>query len=409
MGADLIPSPQKSIFLTLFFTIFSTVTGVGIVVPLLPVYAHDLGAAGIYVGMIFGAFSLSRTIFLPIFGRLSDRKGRKTFIVAGLIGHIVVSAALIFSTSVPTLIVIRFFQGIASAMIMPVVQAYVGEITPQGREGYSMGLFNMSMFASLSLGPLMGGVVRDVWSMDAAFACMGTLSAVGLLLSLVFLPPLDGEFIRYKEHPQISWRALIGDRALCGLFAFRFAYVSCIGIIWCFLPLFAEIRFSLSGSSTGILVMLGVFISGMLQLPMGYLSDRFSTRLMVAAGGSLCIVSMIMLLKATSFGGLLWGVSVFGVGGGVSMPGIMTMAVVQGARKKAMASVMSVITVGHSMGMMAGSMAAGFAMDYFELEFVFPFGAILIGIGLALFLVLTAGAESLPEPSLAESSGRETS
>ena len=67
---------DRKIFGTLFFSIFTAVTGVGIVVPLLPVYARDLGASGLYIGLIFGAFSLSRTLFLPYFGRLSDKKGR---------------------------------------------------------------------------------------------------------------------------------------------------------------------------------------------------------------------------------------------------------------------------------------------------------------------------------------------
>ena len=52
-----------------------------------------------------------------------------------------------------------------------------------------MGLFNMSMFASLSLGPLMGGIIADLLSMDAAFACMGILSATGLGLTMIFFAP----------------------------------------------------------------------------------------------------------------------------------------------------------------------------------------------------------------------------
>ena len=114
---------DRKIFGTLFFSIFAAVTGVGIVVPLLPVYAHDLGASGLYIGLIFGAFSLSRTFFLPYFGRRSDKKGRKPFIVAGLFSYAVISVAFILSTGVESLIVIRFVQGITSAMIMPVVQA----------------------------------------------------------------------------------------------------------------------------------------------------------------------------------------------------------------------------------------------------------------------------------------------
>ncbi len=87
---------DKKIFATLFFSIFVTVTGVGIVVPLLPVYAHDQGASGFFIGMIFGAFSLGRTFFLPYFGRLSDIKGRKPLIVPGLLAYTVISFGFIF-------------------------------------------------------------------------------------------------------------------------------------------------------------------------------------------------------------------------------------------------------------------------------------------------------------------------
>ncbi|MDY0221294.1 MAG: MFS transporter [Desulfobacterium sp.] len=386
---SLIPSPHKKIFLTLFFTIFITVTGVGIVVPLLPVYANDLGAKGIYIGMIFGAFALSRTIFLPLFGRASDRVGRKPFIVAGLAGYVIVSVAFMLSQSVTSLIIFRFIQGIASAMIMPVVQAYVGEITPPGREGYAMGLFSMSMFASMSLGPLMGGVISDLISMDAAFACLGILSVAGLCLTLLLLPRPGKEHIQPNETELPSWRSMVSDPGLCGLFAYRFAYAACIGIIWSFLPLFAHSRFNLTDTHTGFLVMLGVFISGIFQIPMGYLADRFNTRIMVVMGGVLCAAGMLMVNSATSYGGLLRAVCLFGIGGGVSMPSIMAMAVIKGNQKKAMGSVISLITMAHSLGMMTGSMAAGLAMDHAELAVVFPFGAgVMIFGGAALHLFM---------------------
>ncbi|MBI9089965.1 MAG: MFS transporter [Desulfobacterium sp.] len=381
----IIPSPQKKVFLTLFFTIFTTVTGVGIVVPLLPVYANDLGAKGVYIGMIFGAFALSRTLFLPWFGRASDRHGRKPFIVAGLSGYILVSMAFVYSDSVAGLILFRFIQGIASAMIMPVVQAYVGEITPRGREGYSMGLFNMSMFASLSLGPLMGGVISDLLSMDAAFVCMGVLSAIGLCLSITLLPPTTDEQIRHRSQAPLSWLSIIKDPGLIGLFAYRFSYTACIGIIWSFLPIFVHSRFALSDSLTGILVMLGVFISGLLQLPMGYAADRFNTRIIISTGGVLCAIAMGLIVVATSYAGLVGAVCLFGIGGGISMPSIMAMAVIKGHEKGAMGAVISFITMSHSLGMLTGAMAAGIAMDHADLVVVFPLGAVLMLLGGAVF------------------------
>ncbi|OQY52713.1 MAG: MFS transporter [Desulfobacteraceae bacterium 4572_89] len=385
-GNRIIPSDHKGVFLTLFFIIFTTVTGVGIVVPLLPIYAHDLGAAGFYVAMIFGSFAISRIFLLPIFGGFSDQKGRKPFILAGLATYAVSSIAFVFSTSVEDLILIRFIQGAGSAMVMPVVQAYVGEITPEGSEGYSMGLFNLSMFLSLSLGPLMGGFINDIWSMDAAFICMGLLSCLGLLLCIIFLPPLSMEKIRFQNRAQVSWALVLKDWELGALVAFRYAYTACIGIIWCFLPLFADKAFGLSGSRIGFLVMLGVFVSGILQLPMGYAADRMNKKLMVIIGGIISTLGIVLPFFAGSFSDLLVSVTLFGIGGGISMPAITALAVIKGDRKKAMGSVMSVMTVAHSLGMLTGSLIAGLAMDFFSLKFAFPCGMIFMAAGTIAFL-----------------------
>lgn len=387
-GSRVIPSDQKGVFLTLFFAIFSTVTGVGIVVPLLPIYAHDLGATGFYVAMIFASFSLSRIFLMPLFGRLSDRRGRKPFILCGLATYSLVSIAFVFSTRVEGLILIRFVQGAGSAMVMPVVQAYVGEITPKGSEGYSMGMFNLSMFLSLSLGPLMGGTLHDLMSMDAAFVCMGGLSFLGLMLCLVFLPPLSQERVRLQNRVLIPFGQVIQDWELAALFSFRYAYTACIGIIWCFLPLFADKAFDLSGAQIGLLVTLGVFVSGILQLPMGYAADRMNKKIMVVLGGAFSTLGILLPFFAGSFMDLLVAVTLFGLGGGISMPAITALAVVKGDEKRAMGSVMSVMTVAHSLGMFTGSLLAGLAMDFFSLKFAFPCGMVIMAGGTLSYLFL---------------------
>jgi len=387
-GKDLIPSDRKQIFLTLFFAIFTTVTGVGIVVPLLPIYANDLGATGIYVGMIFGSFSISRTFLLPVFGRLSDQKGRKPFIVAGLSAYTLISIGFVFSKNVETLILLRFFQGAGSAMVLPVVQAYIGEITPKGSEGYSMGLFNLSMFLSLSLGPLMGGVIKDIWSLDAAFMGMGALSGIGLLLCLFFLPATHKEIVKTRKTVIIPWSNLTNDKGIISIFIFRYAYTACIGVIWCFLPLFADTQFGLSGSLTGVLVMLGVFVSGVLQLPMGYVADRTNKNIMIICGGILSSIGILLPFWASDFNDLIIAVSIFGIGGGISMPAVMACAVMKGDSKKAMGSVMSILTVAHSLGMLTGSMAAGLAMDYFSLRLSFPCGTLIMALGTFVFWIV---------------------
>lgn len=387
-GYRAIPSDHKKVFITLFFIIFITVTGVGIVVPLLPIYAHDLGAAGIYVAMIFGAFSISRAVFMPWFGTLSDQKGRKPFILAGLLAYMLVAIAFAWTTNVEGFIAIRFIQGAASAMIMPVVQAYVGEIASEGAEGYAMGLFNLSMFLSLSLGPVMGGIIQQTWSLNAAFYCMSVLSALGAVLCLIFLPPLSQEQIRCNKRTPAALTVVIRDREVVGLVLFKYAYTACIGIIWCFMPLYAGKTFGLSGGKIGLLVTAGVFVSGALQVPVGYAADRWNRKIMVVGGGILSVAGVLYPYWADSFMDLLTGVCIFGLGGGIAMPPLTALAVVKGEKKQAMGSVMAILTSAHSLGMFTGSLMAGLAMDFFSLSYAFPCGSLVMASGVLLFPLL---------------------
>ena len=378
---------DKKIFCTLFIALFATITGVGIVVPLLPVYAYDLGASGLYIALIFSAFSLSRTFFLPFFGRLSDKKGRKPFIIVGLLAYTLISIAFIFSKNIETLIAIRFVQGIASAMIMPVTQAYVGDITLPGREGFSMGIFNISVFFGLSLGPLAGGFIHDHYNLSAAFGCMGLLAFIAFVLALVFLPPTKNEHVKNRKRTPATWNILLRDRNVSGLIFFRFSYTACIGVIWSFLPVFAQSEYSLSSSSIGILVMLGVFISGLLQTPMGYLADRFNRKAMGVLGGLLTCYAIVSLGWSHGFWDMFISNVLFGLGGGISMPAVTALAVAEGNKADSMGSVMGLFTMGHSLGMLAGSLAAGLMMELFDLRQAFFLGSITMLMGVIVFVI----------------------
>jgi len=300
-----------------------------------------------------------------------------------------VSIAFLFSISVDTLIMIRFIQGIASAMIMPVCQAYVGDITPSGKEGFVMGMFNMSMFFGLSFGPMIGGLIKDSFSLDAAFICMGALSFIAFLTSQILLPPTCTEKAVSSPKKLIAWKHLINDKVLAGLFLFRFAYTAAIGIIWSFLPVLSSLEFHLSSFSTGILVTLGVLISGILHTPMGIVADKFNKRMLVATGGMVIVFSMFFFGKAESFNDLLFSSILFGIGGGFSMPALMAIAVYKGKETDAMGSVMALITTAHSFGMLIGSLAAGLIMDMSRLREAFYFGSGFMALGMILFLFFT--------------------
>ncbi|MGD9413061.1 MAG: MFS transporter [Desulfobacterales bacterium] len=386
---------DKKIFATLFFSIFATVTGVGIVVPLLPVYAHDLGASGFFIGLIFGAFSLGRIFCLPYFGRLSDLKGRKPMILPGLLAYALISLGFVFFKEVNALIILRFFQGIASAMLMPIIQAYIGDITPAGNEGFTMGLFNMSMFCGLSIGPLLGGVIHDRFSLETSFISMGLLALTGFFLCLFLLPPTRSEKNINSGKTPFEWKQLFFDRAIASIFLFRFSHIVCIGIVWAFLPLYAKLKFSSSSSAIGVLIMLGVLVSGALHVPMGALADKLSKRWMVIAGGLIVACAVFSFVWVRGFWGLVWASIFFGIGGGISMPALMAIAVVKGSETDSMGSVMAILTLAHSLGMLFGSLIGGMMMDVFQLRNAFPLGAAVMALTVVVFFVSTSSRRRL--------------
>lgn len=387
---------DKRIFAILFFSVFAVITGVGIVVPLLPVYADQLGASGFWTGMIFGSFSLSRTLFLPLFGRRSDIHGRKPYITMGLLLYGLSSALFMLSHDVYSLVAVRFFQGFASAMVLPVVQAYVGDISPMGKEGLVMGLFNMSMYGSLSLGPLLGGVVNDAFGLETAFFCMLVFSLVSYVLARVLLPPPEKEPRAGNQRPPLDYQMLLRHGEVTGLVFFRFAYTVCIGVVWGFLPLMAASEFHLSSSRIGVVIMMGVLVAGVMQAPMGMLSDRLNKPLMVVVGGIIMVGSMVSYVFATGFWTLAAANSVFGIGGGIAIPALMALSVIAGKRTQSMGSVMALITLGHSLGMLVGSVSAGVIRDMISLDAAYVGGGVVMLSGVVLFHVLTRRLAKTP-------------
>ena len=163
----------------------------------------------------------------------------------------------------------------------------------------------------------------------------------------------------------VRYRTLMRNRYLGALFFFRFAFTTSIGMVWAFLPLLAGLEFNLSSSAVGILVMLGVLTTGLLQTPMGLLADRCDKRSLIVLGGTLAAGAVFSFVYTEGFWGLFVANVLFGVGGGVAIPAVLAMTVIIGRHTASMGSIMGLLTMGHSMGMLTGPVVAGFMMDTF--------------------------------------------
>ncbi|MGD9081259.1 MAG: MFS transporter, partial [Desulfobacterales bacterium] len=139
----------------------------------------------------------------------------------------------------------------------------------------------------------------------------------------------------------------------------------------------------------GLLIMLGVLVSGALHVPMGLLADKISKRWMVIAGGLMVACAVFSFEWVQGFWGLVWASIFFGIGGGIAMPALMAIAVVKGSETDSMGSVMAILTLAHSLGMLCGSLIGGLMMDVFQLRAAFPLGAAIMALTVAVFFVST--------------------
>src|SRR6185295_14895475 len=119
-----VPVASISPLVIIFVTVFIDLLGFGIIIPLLPFYAESFHASAFAIGLLGTSFSLMQFIFSPIWGRWSDKVGRKPIILVGLMGSCLSYLGLALSTTLPLLFLARIIGGIAGANI-PTAQAYI--------------------------------------------------------------------------------------------------------------------------------------------------------------------------------------------------------------------------------------------------------------------------------------------
>ncbi|MFH1654143.1 MAG: MFS transporter [Pseudomonadota bacterium] len=308
----------------------------------------------------------------------------------GLFIYSVTAILFIFSKNVLTLILLRLVQGFTSAMILPVAQAYLAMITPHRMEGRIMGFFNVSLYAGLSVGPLIGGFLSDLFNIQVSFLCMGIFALAGFLLCLIWLPTTEashkGHEMSNKSVVQTLKICLVDDSIL-SIFIFRICFTSCIGMIWTYLPVIAKNSFNLSSSEIGILVMLNVLAIGLFQGIMGFSADRFNKKYLVIFGSALAVLAFIYFSLASTFFDLLLASGLFGLGAGIAIPAIMALAVIEGRNKKAMGTIMGFLSLGHSIGMLIGSTFSGILITFFSFRTIYISGGIVIIIGTLIFIL----------------------
>ncbi len=170
----------------IFLTIFIDLIGFGIVLPLLPFYAQDFGATPAIIGLLVAIHPAMQFVFGPIWGRLSDRVGRRPILLLGLVGSGLSYMIFGLATSLIWLFASRIMQGIAGANI-PVAQAYIADSTDAENRTRGMGLVGAAFGLGFIAGPAIGGVLVNFgYAVPGLFAA--ALSLANAAAAYFYLP-----------------------------------------------------------------------------------------------------------------------------------------------------------------------------------------------------------------------------
>ena len=381
----------KKVFPILALCVFSSTLGIGIVSPLLPLYLREMGASGVGLGVIYAAYFISNSVCVPIAGRLSDRKGRKLFLVVGLLAYSIISLGYVWSTTVGHLALVRLVHGVAGAVTIPIAMAYLGDLSPEGEEGKWMGYANAAFFSGFGFGPFMGGIVTEHFGMTVAFLSMSGLNLLAFLIALFFLPEVSQR--KTREDSRLSFKEMSASSMIKGLFSFRLVQALGRGGIATFLPIFAAMR-GLSLSLIGTLISINILAVTLFAPLAGLLADRFNRRTLTILGSLVFTLLLAVIPLANSFGQLLAILFIQGLGGAISMSAAAALTVDEG-RKYGMGSTMSILFLAMSIGMATGPIASGGVAELLDVNSVFYFGGILGLLGTSLFFWFTRGYRGL--------------
>jgi multidrug resistance protein len=314
----------------IFLTVFIHLLGFGIIIPLLPYYAETYGATGFTVGLLSTSFSFMQFVFAPLWGRFSDRVGRRPVLLGSLLltsGSYVLFA---LAGSLPVLFVSRILAGIAGATIST-AQAYIADTTSREERTKGMGMIGAAFGLGFIFGPALGGILsRWGYSVPAfAAAAIALAAAVFAYFRLPESLPAEArvETEMRMHHPAASLLEAIRRPRVGPVLVLFFIGTLCFSAMESTFALFGEHGYGLGPQGVGyILAFVGVLSAALQAGLVGALARRFGERALVWCGFLLLGAGFVAAGTTPPFAAFLALMGLASVGNGLSTPSLSGLA-----------------------------------------------------------------------------------
>lgn len=392
-------NPNRFALYILMFNMFIAMSGIGLIIPIMPAYLATFGVAGQALGFLIAMFAFSQFLFSPLAGDLSDKFGRKYLIIIGLI--IFGLSQLMFgaATELWVLFLARFFSGVGSAFIVPPMMAFVADITTKEERGKGMGLLGASMSLGFMIGPAIGGFLAEV-SIQFPFYVATAASLIAATISMFVLPNIKNsvasqvQTLKRENLFRQMKRSTTTPYFLMLIVVFVFSFG--LSNFQATIALYVDIKYGFTPGEIAALITVGGFTGVIVQtFVINKLFKRFGEMKVILVNLLVAALAMISVLFVGGFWPILIVSSVFFTAASLLRPAVNTLISIQAENEQGFAAGMNNAYM--SLGNMVGPALAGVL---FDINMSFPYIAGTIVLIICFFIASISHRRSLAEATL---------
>lgn len=368
---------------------FIAMSGIGLVIPVMPQYLETFGVAGQALGFIIASFALGQFLFSPLAGDLSDKLGRKKLIIVGLV---IFSASQLWfglATYEWMLYAARFISGIGGAFLIPATMAFVADITTLEERGKGMGFLGASMSLGFMIGPALGGFLASV-SLSFPFYMASLAALISGIISLIILPDIKNIVSEIPPEPKKRENIITQMKnsvktpyfmMLIIIFVFTFG----IANFQTTFSLYVDHKYNYTPQDIAIVLTVGGFIGVIVQtLVVEKLFKRFGELNVILVNLIVAAIAFLLFFVVDGFALVLLVASIFSTATTLIRPAVNTVISKMAGNEQGFAAGMNNAYM--SLGSMIGPALAGM---FFDINISYPFivGSIILLASWAITLI----------------------
>lgn len=366
--------------------VFLIMLGLGLVSPILPLYAQSFGVGAAAVGSLVTVFGIARMIVNIPVGHLTERFGRRILLVVGPLLTSVGSLGFAFAGGFGELLIWRVVQGVGSATLTTAAMVVLADISTTETRGRIMSLYQGSLLLGAGVGPAVGGFLAELYGVRTPFLFFAGATFLAALWALARIPETRPE--RSPPTPEtprsFSGTPPGGMRRLLRNTDFLLVSAVTLGIFFTrsggqmtLLPLLGHNELGMSESMIGLAFTLVAFVNFLSLYGAGVLSDRFGRKSVIVPSGLITAASIALYLFTGSVTMFFLNAVLLGIGTGLGGPAPAAYAA-DIAPPDAVGPAMGLYRTISDFGLVAGPILLGWMVDFSGFSLAFGTNAVLV-------------------------------